>query len=755
MFRLFAFVWVVCLLCVTAFAYRTPPPKYVLVDLTWKDSKTGQSRTVQGQLWFMDLPIRAPNGRIVGLGQTDHFDGIKWVVPKKPGDIWMTRGTNTAPDVFVMHDYYGEREIALAFREVDVTRTDDAKLATLMDQKIGELEVKTGKAVSVTERDRTMKLVAGTDLSLDEGIGDGMNEMMTTTVTRAGDALPATGASPLRFASPTPLGIKSIPVADIQKIVFLTAADGYRRETYRGRFVEYSNQAVGDEGRVQIAASTHFGGPNGDEGFRAGRILNDGSIVMAGDFRDLDFVDPKLVHVVGSDPPADAYPPKEVTSRGRTSTVYPRRTIVLVHYAAGLQSIQRIVRLPWGTGTSWAVIQGPDDALYISGLAGPHFDLFAEGIGRKAVVEYPEEVEAAGKAKREPAGDGFVIKLSSDHRSVEWLARFKHAGVDIHLRPDGKVLARRGDVLFFVNVDGSTEPGPKLDIVGSKMGVCPISGAMYFGGSYRSGTGLEPYVCPYLYKVDADGNIAWTAYSWTGPIVGVEQQRLVSDSSITRVRVAEDGTVTFVGWSDGGNTVLSYQPYDMRQEAPSSGFCSSLWGADGTTVRIGHIVHMNQQTMEVDYCTKYVAYKPTCDIPAILNIYDMHPLPNGDVAVTGSAGMGFVETHDSWVRSWYLESRTNEFAVAKNGTFFTLFRRGFALPRMSTRTPGVSGGQLSGRGKWLLLYSTTSGLGPDILRNAVQPGFGGGMDAFVILIDTFGPRRPVGASAAAAKATEP
>jgi hypothetical protein len=739
MFRPAIAIVVSLALAAELWAYRTAPPKYVVVDLTWKDSGTGQPRTVQGQLWFADMPIVGPNGKVIGLGQTDHFDGIKWVVPKNPGDIWIARGTNTNPAVFVMHDYYGERDITLAFSAIDVTKMDSLKMEAVMAEKALEIESK--KVSSAPSRDRTMKIAADLGLTSDDE-NTSLNTAVQSVVTPEGTAVPTGGPSPLRFASATPLGLKSIAVADIQKIVFLSAENDMPRETYRGRFVEFSNQAVGDAGRVRLVAATFFGGP-GNESFSSGHILSDGTIMMSANLNDLGFADQSIISTIGADPAPDAYPAATNTdSRGRTSVVFPRTTVCLVHYSKDLQKLDRIVRLPWGAGTLWTTMTGSDDAVYISGMCGPHMDAFMGVVPRKAAVENPDAVEAARKANRPPPDDGFVLKMSPDRTGVDWIVRFKHAVVSIFIRPDGKIVARRGDQLFFVDTEGAPSDGPKLDITGSAMAMDPNSGAMYFGGSYRSGTGLEPYVCPYLYKVDADGKIVWTAYSWTGPIVGVEQFRLVSDSSVTRIKVSEDGNVTFFGWSDGGNTVLSYQPYDIRKMAPSSGFCSSLWGADGTTVRIGHIVHMDQNTMEVDYCTKYVGYKPTCDIPTLLNIYDMYPLPNGDVALTGGGWTGFVETHDAWLKPWYVEHRTNEFALAKGGPFLTVFKRGFGSSRLSTITRGLHGAKLSGRGRMLLMYSASSYSPLTPILNPVQKEYGGGQDAYVALIDTLGQPNP-------------
>jgi hypothetical protein len=360
-----------------------------------------------------------------------------------------------------------------------------------------------------------------------------------------------------------------------------------------------------------------------------------------------------------------------------------------------------------------------------------------------------------GRDERPPPDDTCILKLNNRMSRVEWCTRFRNTNLDVFLRPDRKLLVRRGDDLFFVSPDGRVDQGPKLDIARGNMAVDPRTGDMYFGGSYRSATGLEPYVNPYLYKVDANGKQVWTAWGWSGPICGVEQFRLVSDSSVTRINVAADGSLTLVAWSDGGNTVVSHQPYDMRIPTKVSGFCSSTWGAaGGITVRIAHIIHMDQDTMEIDYSTKYIGYRPAADMPTLLNIYDMTRTDYGEVAVTGGCWNAFVETQDAWTTPWWVESRTDKHAKTKGGPFFTLFREDFSTPRMATIMPGVCGLQLATKGRYVLMYGGATGRRrPDDprwtrrhydihLKNAIQPTRGGDVDGYLCLVDTQGKPNP-------------
>jgi len=181
------------------------------------------------------------------------------------------------------------------------------------------------------------------------------------------------------------------------------------------------------------------------------------------------------------------------------------------------------------------------------------------------------------------------------------------------------------------------------------------------------------------------GKLAWTAYGRTGPIVGVDQHRLVADSAVTAIRVAENGKLVLTGWSDGGNTVLGQQPYDLRLAAKCGGFCSETWGTTGgLTVRIAHSIHIDPDTMEVSDFNRYIGYIPTSGVPTLINIYDSHPLPNG------SGWTGFVESQDARLTPWFIEHRTDKHALAKGGPFFTLFKPGFSAPRMATILPKVA-----------------------------------------------------------------
>ncbi len=734
------------LLTVSASGYDAPPPNYIMAEVTWRDAETGEPRTDIGQLWFRDWPRRSKQSRHCHFGSLGYYTGIKWFVPKEPGQIWFRRieGADD-PHTFLLHDHFGEETVVFAFDGIEVVRTREAVAEEAMDA--GDDLFGRGPTPGDELIDDLVDEIMGGDT--ERSIDDALAEDNAQSRKKGKDAVQG---APVRFATDEDIGTVVIPVDGLEKIVFLEASGGMQREAYKGRFVQYSRQAKGDNGRVKVEAATYWGGPDTRERFTFGGFLGDEAILLAGNFLDLGFVQGCRVEVLGEDPPTDAYPAtEEVDRRGRRSVTEPRRTATFALFSADLERLERVVRLPWGVATLHTLIPSADGRgpVYLAGRVGPHFPTFARSVKVTETVENPED--PAAKRKRAPGPDACLLKLRPDFSGIDWCVVFRESGINAFLRPDGSLLVRRGNELFFVGADGSVTKGPALEITESAMAVDPHTGEVYFGGAYRSGTGLEPYVNPCLYKLDTNGQIVWTAYGWSGPITGVEQHRLVSDSSVSRIRVGADGRLAVSGWSDGGNTVLSRQPYDMRLLAPKSGFASSTWGAaGGVTVRIANIIHMDAETMEVDGYTQYVAYRPTSDMPTLLNIYDIASMANGEVAITGGAWQGFIETHDAWVTPWIVESRENAFAEAKGGPFFTLFRPDFSLPRMSTITPGASGLHIATRGRRLLLFGGGTAVPPPddprntrrrlqpVIKSALQPENGGGLDGYAILVDTQG-----------------
>ena len=65
--------------------------------------------------------------------------------------------------------------------------------------------------------------------------------------------------------------------------------------------------------------------------------------------------------------------------------------------------------------------------------------------------------------------------------------------------------------------------------------------------------------------------------------------RLVSDSAIRRAAVDPDGNLVIYAWSDGGNSVMYREPFDVRTHAKGfQGLGMSAYGAGRVVVRLRH-----------------------------------------------------------------------------------------------------------------------------------------------------------------------
>ncbi len=707
-------------------------PRYIEVQVTWTDPDTGQSRDIEGQLWFSGLPaLIEDRGRSV-----ERSWDIRRFVPLSPGDIVIVRAEDDQGHIW--RHYNGEESFRFAVPVIPLMAQQDAVLdASLLDQA-------GGSDLIDDDAPEVFRDQEGPDADTILDLGRGRDDSQAVT---------AVSEAPLRLAVLTDPGYRSIPSAAIDRIVFRRAGDGYRFEPYTGRFVNYSAGARGDEGRVQVRAATFFGG-EADEHFTAGEFLNDGSILMVANLHDLSFLDRVRVTTLGTDPAADAYPAYQREGRrGQAVTVHPRRTPVLVHYDQSLRQLRGLTRLPWGVGEAAHVFFGPDDAVYLAGRPGPHFETMVNEVARHVIVDNPGAAAHARERNRTPPADSFVMRIAPNQRAVDWIVILRHASVEASWHPNGTVLARRGrgQMLFIDPHNGAVSEGPTVDVGRGTLhdsAVHPSTGALYFGGEYHSSTGLEPWRNPWLRKFGADGSLSWTAYDWTGPLVGVAQLRLVSDSAVMQVRVGDDGNLMLRGWSDGGNSVFTRQPYDMRKPAPSSGFCNSIWGAG--VLSVSYLMRMDAQTQEVYGVSRYMAYLPRQNTPNSISIRDFTSLDNGDVVVTGGSAFAFVETWDAWVEPWYIQHRRNRFAEAKGGPFFTVFTPDMQRARIATMVPGLGHARLATRGSLVLLYGSASAQGrlynhrlDPILVDPVQGTHGGGeRDAYVMLIDTQGQAQP-------------
>jgi hypothetical protein len=512
-----------------------------------------------------------------------------------------------------------------------------------------------------------------------------------------------------------------IEVARIQSIEF-KPPPGWSGEL-TGRFVSYSNRVKGSNGAVQVAAATWFGGA-GDEGFVGGAFLADGSIIALATLTAPVWAAEAPVTVIGRDPDRPAEP---------ASAAAP----VIARYSADLKRLVGITRFGWGSGVALTLRTSPQGAHYISGRAGENFSDVIAAAGRSHIVE------AAGAAA---APDSFLARLAPDATRLEWVVVFRGRNIDYGFRRDGEVLVESGRSYWILTGDGAVRDGPeRTPLTTSRrcpLAVSPVDNAFYHGGDYHSGTGFEPYRNPYLFRFDETGQVRWTAWNWTGPMVGT-YFRQVSDSAVRLVRFARNGDLLVVGWSDGGNTVLSNEPYDLERHHRKYGFFHDMSAANVGS--FAHLLRMDPDTMEVRAATYWMAYHPLTNKPNSGSVRDIIELQDGRWLLAGGTAWAMIETPDAWVTPWVAAHAADPAAARPQaGPAIAVFDSALKELLFCSLTPGLSQQHLAARGRFVLLAGRGKPIDSlygsqfnAILKDAVQPEFGGGAtDGYLMLIDT-------------------
>lgn len=701
-------------------------PAWVAAEVVWQEG--GATRRLTGQLTFSQLPVE----RLARGGFHIHN-----LVPLADGEIVIRAdGQHENQPRFVLRDYQGEHPFVWQIRELPVqTRTDGMRGVEIGDGFL---------------RDPLL------DLDLEEPAASAAAEEEATVT--------------LIVASAPP--VARIPVAALREIRFLARADGgYTRQMYTGRFVSYHQAARGDNGTVQPVAATFLGG-EGSEHIHTAGFLSDGRIFATGMFHDLSFLQGVTPRVLGRDNRHADFPSEVRTDRrGREYTIHPAETPSLLIFSPDLSRVEQAVRLPWGAARLSSVQKGPDDALYVLVRAAGGVEGLLAARAPDTTVPYPEAV-ARATARAEARGEevrlgpnSYLFRVRPDLGGIDWMVRFEHTGLEQTISPDNRILVRRDQQIFFVDTrTGRVETGPQIPIGRGRPHVAtvaprphlhftglvvdPRNGNFFIGGEYHSHTGLEPWRNPFLYKFLPDGTPSWTAYDWTGPIVGVEFLRWVSDSAVIKLEAGTNGKLLFSGWSDGGNSVFTRNPYDLRRGVDVGGMASSIWGA--SILSVSYLIQMDADTMDVSGVTRLLSYLPTSNTPNSISLRAFHQMDSGQVAVFGGSAFGLIETHDAWFDSWWIQYQTNRHAQARGGPFFRLYCERLRDFRMSTILPGVQTAHITSQGTRLLIFGSArernNAYGDDTptwIRGGVQTHFGGGdTDGYLLLIETAAEPQP-------------
>jgi len=376
----------------------------------------------------------------------------------------------------------------------------------------------------------------------------------------------------------------------------------------------------------------------------------------------------------------------------------PNRTGIMVCYSPDLKKIRKLVRFGWGIASITAAEYMSDGSVVVAGTATRNFRSVAKNAGLLKI--YPKRRYSGygpiEYEKNTQPGDCYVAKLDAGLRKFQWIWIFEG-----HRVPPAKIWeGPKGSVVFECRTLKSiTKDGLKMWEVmkimstGRRMvlGVHPLDGRIMIGGDYHHSTGREPWRKPVLDLYDAGGKPWARFYDWHGPLVGHNGLRLVSDSAVRKGNFMPNGDIILYIWSDGGNSVATCNPVDIRGHIPRSGLRMSMAGA--TVGSFCHLVRFNPDDYRDCSYTLWAAYLTFK--PNSIFVGTIAGASDGRILLSGRAAGFLVQTTTRWFRAgdhynvWRTaEGKTGGIKYKKNGwpdfigvggrgEFSTVFSPGF------------------------------------------------------------------------------
>lgn len=434
-------------------------------------------------------------------------------------------------------------------------------------------------------------------------------------------------------------------------------------------------------------------------------------------------------------------------------TNYPNKAGVIIRYSGDLQKVISATRFDWGMANILSgVIVPTDGTMFICGQSTEFFRKFA---AKSKVCQTFPVVKQPGMGPINYQGtwlpgDAYIAKLTADGTKVLWAYLFEGHRGNTRIWPDKEggvslqISGQKG--IWHISADGGSVEKIEIEKATTRQRILtlnPFTREFLQGGDYFNGTGREPWRRPYLYGYDKAGYFKWEAYAWPGPLVGHDWFRLVSDSAVRVAAFSRKGTLWISGWSDGGNTVLSQDPFDLTKGVPRDKFGMNLAGVGAGS--FPHIVHMNPDTGEV-YCyllwTSFLKRKGAdgnwIDCANSLKVDYLLPLDSGAVAFAGSSTSFLIQTPNAWYRRADVD--WPEGIAGGYGRFICIFDKELANPLFCSAVPGVTTLDMCETRQGIAIVARTAGLSSDNQFippvNAVQPRYGGGRcDGMIILME--------------------
>ncbi len=511
---------------------------------------------------------------------------------------------------------------------------------------------------------------------------------------------------------------------------------------------------------AEVVTASFLGGA-GEQWLVDGGFQPDGSMVLVGNGVGGNFALPVRMTVLGRDgSKPDPYKPRQRMSKARRrqpsepvtdalgnpeyqklSWTMDDATGFLVKLDPSLRKIQSAARLGWATGVITAAVVGTDGSVYIAGRAGSGAKVLANDsqVARSQVQ----------RVKGAPADKTFVAKVAADLSRVLWVRVVEGDAFAprLTLRADGSIVASLADLrtyspagklLSTVVVDGG---------LGDRNSVNPITGEIVYGGEHHWSTGREPWRCPILDVKNPDGSLKYKLMDWGGPYVGLDNQRLVSDTAVRRVSHDSKGNIVAILWSDGGNSVGGRQVTDVRRGVGTRGVGLTTAGANATS--FAWLMRIEPENYQVIgwtlWCSNY-GHKANG-----ANITRTSEADDGSLCFAGGSAWGLRQTPNRLT------------ATEPGGDYIAVLTPDLTGVRYSSIVPGTGRAEVSGGNDWGIftgvqngrqraVFVTGAGKSGDnyglvtetpTTDNALQKTFGGGTsDGWFIVLDLSKPVAP-------------
>lgn len=248
---------------------------------------------------------------------------------------------------------------------------------------------------------------------------------------------------------------------------------------------------------------------------------------------------------------------------------------------------------------------------------------------------------------------------------------------------------------------------------------------IYIAGWTPGRTSAEPWWTPFLWKLGADGEVVLKAYS-PSPLSGGGDRLggVVADTAMRTVAPDGKGGILFSGISDGGNSVLNYDPRDYLKGHVGKELRGSVWGFRGRMLYWGTVGRLDGKTGELRAGERIAGFvnrgrrgKPEHTAAWVI---DVAPLSDGGVLAVGRHTKGFSVSDDAWDSS-------------ARGAFVRVYDKDFER-RFSTSVPDAVLWSCQVKGSRAVLVGEARSADTPT-TNAFQSKFAGGGDGYLLVVE--------------------